>query len=401
LCVNLIIFRYLYILKKQQLKYKILLLFSFVIFVTSCIDPYDLKYNLDNSVLIIDGVITDTPGEQTIIIKESIPNGDGNSSTVFGLEKALVEIEVNGTEKVLFTESKTTKGNYDGPKNFKADLNKTYRLLVTTAQGKKYQSSLEKIKPGNEIKKVYQQFEVVGKPIDKNFKASHKIYLDTDDPPAKGNNYQWKWRLFEAQDICRTCEKQERYYPNPYPGRCIKDLPNFARETIYDYQCNGKCWEIIHSLDQNILNDEFSNGKTITGRLVADIPLYQFNTGALIEISQQSIDDRAYKYMKILIDQYQNTGGLADTPPVSLIGNISALDGSKTPVAGYFKVVDESIFRYWIDRSDIGNAELKVVGLLGGREKKPEPAGVDTTRPPLAPCINSYTRTNIQPEGWK
>jgi hypothetical protein len=387
-------------LKKKPPLYKLFLISCLSVLVSSCIDPFDLKYNLDKSVLIIDGVLSDEAGEQTIIIKESTPNLTGNNSSIVGLEKALVEIEINGKEKVQFIESKTTLGNYDGPANFKADRNKTYRLFITTAQGKKYQSTIEKILPGSEIKKVYQKFEVKGKPIDKDFKAVHNIFLDTDDPATIGNNYQWKWRLFERQDICRTCERQERYYPNPYPGRCIKDLPNFAREIVYDYQCGGNCWEILHSTSQNIMNDDFSNGKTITGRLIASIPLYQFNTGALIEISQQSIDVNAYKYMKILIDQYQNAGGLADTPPVSLIGNISAIDGSNTTVGGYFRVVDESKFRYWIDRTDIGTIEVKAIGLLG-REVKYEPSGADTTRPPFAPCINSYTRTNIRPEGWR
>ncbi len=380
---------------------RIIQFFGLIFILFSCVEPFELKYDLNQKVIIVEGVISDELVDQIIIIKQSTPNLNATSSQIIGLEKANVEILVNNTEKIQFTESTVDLGNYIGPKNFRAVAGNTYQLLITTAQGQKFASKIEKFTKGSEIKKVYQNFVVTGKPLDKNYKLQHNIYLDTDDPAGKGNNYLWKWKLYESQEICRTCEPQERYYPTPYPGRCIKDLPNFLRNTIYDYQCDGNCWEIIHSLKNNIMNDDFSDGKTITGRLIAEVPLYQLNNGALIEISQQSIDVDAYKYMKILIDQNQNSGGLADTPPVSLVGNIASIDGASETVAGYFRVTDETSFKYWIDRTDVKGDEIRAIGLLGGRIVNLEPTTTDTTRPPKAPCINGYTRTNKRPVGWQ
>jgi Domain of unknown function (DUF4249) len=390
------------ILKSKSFIKRLIIPLFFIISIISCIDPYDLGYALDQSVLIVDAVITDEAEAQTVIIKQSTPNLNGTSSSIIGLEKATVEVQINGTEKIQFVESNVNLGNYDGPPNFKAELGKTYQLFITTAQGKKFQSKVEKLLKGSAISKVYQKFETIGKPVDRNFKAQHNIYLDTQDPAGRGNNYLWKWRLFEAQEVCRTCEPQERYYSTPFPGRCVKDLPNFLRNTIYDYQCEGGgCWEIIHSTKQNIMNDDFSDGKLITGRLIAEVPIYQLNAGALIEISQQSIDVDAYKYMKILIDQNQNSGGLADTPPVSLVGNIVSTSGDDETIAGYFRITDSSTYRYWIDRTDFAGLDIKPIGLLGGRQVNLEPAGTDTTRPPQAPCIEGYTRTKKRPIGWQ
>jgi Domain of unknown function (DUF4249) len=388
-------------LKNYPIFVKLLLFFILISSIASCIDPFDLKYDLNKTVLIVDGVLSDENGEQTIIIKQSTPNLQGLSSSIIPLEKAKVEILVNGAEKIPYIESVVNPGNYIGPANFKAELNKTYQLLITTAAGKSFQSKIEKLKKGSEIKKTYQKLELNGKPIDKNFKAYHNIYLDTDDPAGKGNYYLWTWKLYEKQEVCRSCDTQERYYPNPYPGRCVKDLPNFLRNTIYDYQCAGDCWEILNSLSANVMSDDFSDGKTITARLIAQVPIYQLNAGALIEIHQQSIDADTYKYMKILVDQNQNSGGLADTPPVSLVGNIESANGDNETVAGYFRVTDESINKYWIDRTDIAGQEIKPIGLLGGRAVSLEPTGMDTTRPPFAPCIEGYTRTKIRPTGWQ
>lgn len=388
-------------MKNYLILRKVSLFIGLFVTLFSCVEPFEIKYDLNQKVIIVEGVLSDEIGDQIIIIKQSSPNLTGSSSQIIGLEKANVEILVNNTEKIQFTESTVNLGNYIGPPNFRAVFGNTYQLLITTAQGQKFASKIEKIKKGSEVKKVYQKFEAFGKPLDKNYKVQHSIYLDTEDPATKGDNYLWKWKLFEAQDICRTCEPQERYYPTPYPGRCVKDLPNFLRNTIYDYQCaSGGCWEIIHSLKSNVMTDDFSNGKTITGRLIAEIPLYQLNAGALIQISQQSIDVDAYKYMKILIDQNQNSGGLADTPPVSLVGNITSVDGARETVAGYFRVTDESVFKYWIDRRDAIGEEIRPIGLLG-RAVNLEPTGSDTTRPPFAPCIEGYTRTNKRPVGWQ
>ncbi len=388
-------------MKKYSSLYKIILIFLFLTSIASCVDPFEIKYDLNATVLVVDAVLTDEPDDQNVIIKQSSPNPDGTSSYILPFEKANVEIVVNGTDRKQFIESKVDPGNYVGPKGFMAEPNKSYQLIITTGTGKKFESTVEKMVKGSPIKKVYQKLLVNGKPIDRDYKVQHNIYLDTEDPAGKGNNYSWQWRLFESQEICRTCDLQERYYPNPYPGRCIKDLPNFLRNTFYDYQCDGNCWEILHSLKSNIMNDDFSDGKVITGRLIAELPIYQLNAGALMEIKQQSVSLDAYKYLKILIDQNQNSGGLADTPPVSLIGNIQSASNEKETVAGFFRVVDESKYIYWIDRSDLFGLEIRPVGLLGGRRTSLEPSGADTTRPPYAPCIEGYTRTKKRPIGWQ
>jgi Domain of unknown function (DUF4249) len=379
-----------------------IILLSFIItFTISCVEPYNIKYNLNKSILFVDAVLTDEIEDQVVILKLSIPNKNGISSTNIGVERAKVEVLVNNTERINYTESKINLGYYYAPANFKAEIGKTYQLIIVTADGRKFQSSIEKVNPGTSIKKASQKLEIVGKIGTKEYSVFHKIYVDTDDPAGKKDFYFWKWRLFERQDICKTCNPQERYYDTPFPGVCIKDLPNFARNVVYDYQCKSGCWQIYYSSNLNIYSDEFADGKTITNKFIDDIPVYQLNRGALLEIRQQSISGAAYKYLKIIVDQSQNSGGLADTPPISLIGNIISTDGEAETVAGDFRVVDESIYNYWIDRSDTYEKEIKPRGLLDGRIANLEPTDpANTSRPPFAPCINSYFRTNIKPTGW-
>ena len=388
------------ILTFSYIKRPISWLISFALLIYGCVEPYNLKYNINQSVVIIDATITDEDGEQNIVLKESMPNG--SSSSIVAMSNAQVEVMVNGREKVLFTERPTDPGTYLAPMGFKAKFGNTYLLFVTSEAGDKFESSVETIKKGAEIKGVSQSFEKITIKEKNTTAYAHKIYVDTQDPVGNGDFYAWTWKLFESQSICRTCEPGQRYYITPAPaGRCVSDLPNFLRNVIYDYNCNAACWEIIYSLKGNIMSDEFVDGKLIANRLVAEIPLYNLNSGALIEIKQQSLSLDSYKYLKILIDQNQNSGGLADTPPASLIGNVRTLSSNARPVAGYFRVTDETVIRYWIDRTTIpSGVDIIPVGLLNGRLPNFEPQSNDTTRPPLAPCLPGYTRTNVKPEGW-
>ena len=382
---------------KNRIKRVGLLLLAFVISITSCVDPFSITYNLDKGIIIVEGVLTDELSDQYIQLKESKIISTNKVSAIFPLKNCVVEIIVDGAEKISFIENPKDSGNYLGPKGFKAEPNKTYQLVFKTNNGTVYQSKTEKLIKGAEIKNVYQQLKVTGKTGDKIYKGVHEIYLDTPDPAGIKNYYLWDYNLYEAQEVCLTCEPGERYYSRPLPGVCIKDLPPVLRNVVYDYECFGGCWEIIHPTKINIMSDEFSDGKTIAARKIADVPIYHLNSGSLIEVKQQSINASAYKYYKILIEQSQNSGGLADTPPVSLIGNIESSD--KSPVAGYFRVTDETKYYHWIDRSDVLKTDLKPVFILG-RPTNLEPGGEDITRPPLVACINSYTRTNIRPKGW-
>lgn len=117
----------------------------------------------------------------------------------------------------------------------------------------------------------------------------------------------------------------------------------------------------------------------------------------MIEIKQQNVSPASFQYLKTLANQSQNNGTLADSPPAALIGNLKNIKNSSETVGGYFMVGDAVIKNIWIDRTDTKGS--KPVYLIG-RPAIYEPASPDGSRPPLAPCIKTYTRTPLKPEGW-
>ncbi len=68
---------------------------------------------------------------------------------------------------------------------------------------------------------------------------------------------------------------------------------------------------------------------------MATIPFYTHNPG-LVEIRQTSLTADAYRYYSLFQQQTQNTGGLADTPPSALAGNVHNVANKREVVVGFF-----------------------------------------------------------------
>lgn len=359
----------------------------------ACVEPYEIKLDTTQSILIVDGTLDDSNKDQYILLKKFIPSSSNNIA--YQAENgAKVVVVKNGNEEIVCTDK--NNGFYYLPLGFKATIGSKYKLKITLSDGKNYESTEELMRVTPEITGYSVKFDPKGIKQGENTIPAHIIHLDTKDPLEPGDNFMWNWRLFERQNICKTCQGGI-YLTSPAPlGRC-NPVPALAEAGIeYDYRCNGNCWEIFQSDELNVMSDVFSQGKEIKNRLVAKIPFYQ-NSGFLIELKQQNVSSSAFQYLKILASQTQTNGTLVDSPPAALIGNIRNINDKNESVGGYFMVGNAKIQRIWVDRSDTN--ESMPVYLLGRRENF-EPTSGDGSRPPFAPCIISNTRTPLKPEGW-
>ncbi|GAB3522782.1 DUF4249 domain-containing protein [Emticicia fontis] len=365
------------------------------LWVCSCVEPFEISFPQGKKILTVDATITDTTDEQVFSITES----ENRNSVVysFPVRQAKVEVLVNNTEKVLLTER--TPGIYVLPMSFKLKVGNSYKLLFAKADGTKYESAEEIMTSVPEIDKVYDEFLIDGKKVNAGYDPASYIYLDTTDPADEKNNYVWTWRLWEKQIICKSCVGG-RYFTSPPPeGKCETE-ERYKEVPFFDYACDGNCWDIFYNTTINVFSDVFSNGKTIKGRLIAKIPYYS-RDGALLEIKQQSVTPAAYRYLRLLVDQTQNTGSLVDTPPAAVIGNVKNMANPSEEIAGFFMVSGVRKIRYWLSRANARETSAVPTGLLGHQiYYEPTSLPPDPPRPPLAPCIPGKYRANVKPEGW-
>lgn len=370
-------------------------------FFFGCVDKFDPKLNLGANVVTVEAVLNNLPEAQRVSLKYS----ESVASSTFErpISKAQVEIVVNGKDIVVGTEQEA--GAYYLPSDFRVKTGSTYQLKFRLADGKQYESDIETMSTVPEITKVYDEFQA--KAIETTSGdgrlasiPGNWVYVDTKDPGGVRNFYQWAFTLWEKQSICATCDRG-LFYPISGSQRNVCIANNrLPAGTIYDYFCESSCWQIYYNQELNVMADTYSDGKPIIGRLAAKIPYYSRDP-ALVEIRQYSLSPGAFRYLKLLADQSQNTGSLADTPPAPIVGNVRNVSNPEEPVVGYFQASGIASIRYWLDRQNASSFAGRPTGLLNGREIMPEPMGADLTRPPFAPCLPSISRTPIKPTGWK
>lgn len=414
----------------------------------SCVDQLDLSLTQHINVVVVDGTITNLAEPQIIRLNLSKADPATGRFGTTPLTKATVEVVVDSSQLIACHE--TIDGNYQLPSDFRGQVGHAYQLRFTLSDGTRYQSTQQVMPAVPPINRVTARFNTASLPATQAlggyYRAGHDLFVDFQDPADQHNYYRWDWNLYEKQDWCRSCHQgvyavnnilpHVYKFPNYYVSGdslyedCFVPVdyhdagqpPLVTDSYAYDYACRTTCWEILHNYDLNVFDDQYSNGGLIQARKIAEIPYYTHQP-CLVELRQGSLPADAYRYFKLLQDQTQNSGGLADTPPTVLAGNVKNSVSNTERVVGYFTASATSAVRYWLDRKDATGLPLGATdpagspGLPGAelfyalnlREPYPEPTYPapnvriwgGPSRPPTAVCVSSDSRTPNKPVGWQ
>lgn len=359
-----------------------------------CIEPYEVDFNQQNNVLVVEGFLTDDySNPDTIKIQYSRYVERNTFVTPIASVKASVVALSTGKEISLIEQK---LGGFLPPNDFRINPSEKYALRFALPNGQQYESSPEQIYTTPPILKVYDKFNAQSKLSDdgKKFLASNDVYLDFKDVPKQKDFYLWRYTHYEKIVHCTTC------YNSAYDLKtlgCTIKLASFNRTPYYDYQCEGECYAIIKGKPINVMSDVVSDGDLVTGRLIAKIP-FHYLYGCLVEIQQMSISPQTCTFYINLALQSQSTGGLADTPAAAIVGNINNVTNSSDKVIGYFSVASVQKKRYWVNRKD-NVGEFDYILTHSPVEEPNDPR--DYNRPPSIKCLKSATRTPFKPVDWQ
>ena len=434
----------------RSLIFRLLAGFATLVSPVACVDSLDQFLRSKTDVVVVDGRLTNLPEAQIIQLNRARPDSVTGRFGFSALTRATVEVVVDSAQVIACHE--TTNGRYQLPSDFRGQVGHAYQLRFTLSNGQHYQSPQQVMPPVPTIDKVTLRFNPISLPLgllEDSFRAGFDVFINTQDPVNQRNYYRWDWNLYEKQNWCQSCS-QGYYMPNKlkvvssYPSILIYQTQADLLEDCFaapadalfggaheptryfetDYVCRTQCWDIIHSSELNLFSDENSNGGLITNRNVGQVPYYTQNP-ALVEVRQSSLTMDAYRYTSLLQKQTQNTGGLADTPPTALVGNVQNVSDPREPVVGYFTTEAVSSTRYWLDKKDhiglaYGGAYYDIVKKIfepvpgeqqlffAFHRKLPQPEGSlnftilgGVNRPPTAVCVPSDDRTPFKPVGWR
>lgn len=360
----------------------------------ACIDPYDANFGQDNRVLVVEGLLTnDFQNPDTIKIQYS-----------YYADESIYKKPITGTRaSIVSSAGQETKLNSVGiqggflpPANFRINPAEKYTLKFTLGNGDSYESTPQQIISTPTIDKAYDVFNpksVISNDGKYSFSAN-EVFVDFQDKAGEKNFYLWRYTHYERLEHCITCEPNTLY--KDFSQGCVKNQFSYQRNPAYDYKCSGGCFSVFKSTKVNTFSDLASDGRLVKGRMIAQIPFYS-QAGCLVVIQQMSISPEIFGINKLLESQSTATGGLADTPPASIVGNIKNLANSEERIVGYFGLADIKTNRYWMTRE---NSSGQIAYILGHRPQE-EPLPPPPASLPQAPCKKGKDRTPIKPEGWK
>jgi hypothetical protein len=294
-----------------------------LLFLNSCITPFIPKAIDNNEMIIVDGLITDQPGKNTIKLSRSLPLGARN--VPLPIKGCVVTVTDDLGNSFNFTES--VAGTYTSDSaEFQGSVGRTYTLHINTnsySNNHKYESYPMEMKPVPPIDSVYYEKVTITEYHNLYYNYMEEgcqIYLDTHDPTNQCKYYRWTF-----------VETWEFH--------------------LYFHVANNICWISANSELINIKNTSVLEKDNITKHLLnfisnkTDKLLVKYS----ILVNQYSLNEEEYSYWDQLQKLSENTGGLYDIIPSYVNNNLYCVDDPNEKVLGYFSVSAKSSKRIFVN----------------------------------------------------
>jgi hypothetical protein len=312
---------------------KIGIIIVLAVFLPACVERY-YPEDADSftGILVVNANLTNESGIQTINLSRS----DG---LVFPEHRpepgAAVQVENERGDVISFTES--GDGNYlaDIPEDFLREGG-SYRLLLVTSDGNRYESEFTTLHPASTIDSVYYRVETAPGDEPGTTLEGIRFYMDFIVDPESDQFLMW--------DLTETYE----FHNPPYEGfiygldRILKPLP--------DSMSDRECWITRHIPEIFTLE----TGNLTAGRYSMK-PLHfvsnqtqRLRYGYSLLVRQLSLDEAAFRYWNDLKKNVQESGALFDTQPSIAPGNICNCSDPEEKVLGFFSVSAASEKRIFV-----------------------------------------------------
>jgi hypothetical protein len=308
-----------------------IIIFLAVLLLTGCITQFTPETNEGQELIVVEGLITDQPGPDTIKLSKSIPLYKTRGKSP--LKGCTVYITDENGKPYYFAE--LNGGIYiTDPESFRAVAGGKYTLHIltnnATSNHYSYESLPAEMKPVPSIDSLYYEKVIISGPDgNKGPVEGCKIFIDTHDPENLCKFYRW--------DFTETWEFIIPYY-----------VPNRI------------CWITDRSDAINI-----KNTSVLAEDRINKYPLKYISneTDRLSRkysmlVNQYSLTEEEYHYWEKLKNVTEDVGSLYDITPANIQGNINCIEDPSEKVLGYFSVSSVKSKRIFINDSFKGLVNL-------------------------------------------
>lgn len=286
----------------------------------SCVDPYQPEIGEVQDLLVVNGNITDEPGEHIVEVSLSSPYNSPENIPVPG---CVVHVEDNFGEGKTYLE--TSPGIYSAnlDKPFLA-VGKAYKLFVFTPDGGEYQSDYDSILPCPDFTSLEYRVEVSETEDPEKDYYGIQFYADSKGDGGDSRNFLWK--LVEAFE-----------YHSPYWIQYIWDYGDFIRfvpatDSLLRCYTTQQVKEVYTASTTYLLENELGDYPLSYVSNRTNKLRYKYSLLA----TMHSLSEDAFVYWDRITASQREGGSLYETQPSGLTGNIYNVIDPEEKVLGYF-----------------------------------------------------------------
>jgi Domain of unknown function (DUF4249) len=249
---------------------------------------------------------------------------------------AQMAIESSGGQSYDLVDSAGT-GVYRSPA-LNLDTIQQYRLVITTADGNKYQSDFVSSKQAPPIDSL--SWDLTGDPDPRLQKQMLHMYVNAHDPANATHYYRW--------DFLQTYKHFSAY--NTFwadSGGMVYPLP-----LLYSMHA---CWSTTLSTGIVVGSSVRLSRDVISHAKIADILQNDptMDVGSSFLVRQYPLTLEGYTYWLTVQQNSQSLGGLFDLQPSQVTGNLHCLTNPSDPVLGYISASTVQEKRIYISNKSI------------------------------------------------
>lgn len=295
-----------------------------------CKKPYEPPViKVSNNFLVVDGIINMTTNGVTSIrvdrtrnLSDTVPGG------IPELKAKVAIVAGNGSTYPLLDSGNT--GLYSS-QPMTLDITQSYKVTITTADGRKYASELVPCRQTPPIDSVY--YEEPG---------DFTVYISTHDPSNNTRYYRW--------DYLETYEHDAQLMsPWIVQNGLIVPTDSTNQQT--------QCWTTLNSTNI-LLGSSIRLSQDVIDRFPVRViangdPI--INQKYSILVHQFALTSEAYNYWSLVQKTSQQLGTLFDVQPSELVGNIHCLTNPGEPVIGFMSASSITQQRIFVFQSDLHN----------------------------------------------
>lgn len=299
-----------------------------------CVEPFNPSVKKYNDIVVIDGTLTNEPGVQKVTVSRTSSLNDSVYKPETGCTVTILDDVGN-----IYDLSDVGNGNYTAEFNSdQLQIGTSYMLRVIDNRGEVFESDYQELLSSPKIDSVTARYEPKYTAEFPDGLNGCQFFVNTSDHSGKTRYYRWNmqetWEYHSMYKVGAMWDGalHDNYFFKENRTTCwmTKEVPGIFTATTRDME-----GDVLKNFKLNYVS-------TLSDRL-------KFRYSLLVR--EYSLSAEAYEFWNGLEKQTQQTGGLYESQPYMITGNIVCVSNPDRIALGFFSASGVSKKRIFVDPS--------------------------------------------------